>query len=64
MAGKIHKLINSIVESRSDGNNAIANCIRTKLILKGIDPFKYDENSEDDEEIIAQLKDLQNMQDL
>jgi hypothetical protein len=37
MAGKIKKLIDSLIEQRSQGSASIATTTRTKLLLKGID---------------------------
>ena len=56
MTGKIIELIDKLVELKSGGNPTVANTTRTKLLLKGINPKKYDINSEDDPEVIDKIK--------
>lgn len=58
MAGQIFKMINSIIDQRSNGNDTIASTTRTKLILKGINPDKFDAGSPDDPAVIEKLKTL------
>ena len=48
MAGKIKKMIDDIIEERSKGNPAITEMTIAKLILKGLNPNKFDDNSSDD----------------
>lgn len=55
MAGKIKKMIDLIIEERSHGNPAIAEMTKAKFILKGLNPDKYDSNSEDDPILIKKL---------
>lgn len=55
MAGKIKKMINEIIKERSRGNPAIIEMTIAKLILKGINPNKFDYNSPDDILIIEKL---------
>jgi hypothetical protein len=55
MVGKIKKLIDTLIERRSQGNPSIASTTRTKLLLKGIDSNKYTEKSDDDPEVIASV---------
>lgn len=55
MAGKIRKMINEIIQERSRGNPAIIEMTIAKLILKGINPNKFDSNSPDDTVIIEKL---------
>lgn len=47
MAGKIKKMIDQIIETRSQGDPFLVLATKTKLMLKGIDPEKYNDNSED-----------------
>lgn len=62
MAGKIKRLIDKIIAERSKGDEMLARIIRTKLILKGITPEKYSDQSYDDPVIIRKLeKVLQDM---
>ncbi|EHQ34738.1 hypothetical protein [Methanoplanus limicola] len=56
MTGKIIELIDKLVELKSGGNPTVANTTRTKLLLKGINPKKYDRNSVDDPEVIDKIK--------
>lgn len=56
MAGKIKQLIDHIVTVRAMGNPTIAHTTRIKLLLKGIDPRKYTELTEDDAETLAAIK--------
>lgn len=58
MAGQIIKMINSIIDQRAKGNEAVASTTRTKLILKGINPAKFNASSPDDGDVIAKLKTL------
>lgn len=56
MAGTIKLMIEKILAERSKGNETLVGVIKTKLILKGINPEKYDEHSDDDPKIIRKLK--------
>jgi hypothetical protein len=58
MAGKIKKMIDSIIEQRAKDNAMLAGVIKTKLMLKGIDPSKYTLQSEDDPAVIGKLEAL------
>ena len=62
MAGKIKKMIDSIIEQRAKGNTMLEGVIRTKLMLKGVDPKKYTLQSDDDPAILGKLEAL--MKDL
>lgn len=55
MPGEIKNIINNIIEERSNGNPAIKEMTIAKLILKGLNPNKFDENSPDDVVIIEKL---------
>ncbi len=56
MPGKIKRLIDSIISEKTQGNPMLERVIKTKLILKGINPNKYNLESEDDPVIIAKLE--------
>lgn len=56
MPGKIRNIIDSLIETRSQGNPSLASTTRTKLLLKGIDSSKYTATSEDDAEVIMKIK--------
>ena len=62
MAGKIKRMIEVIVAERSKGNEMLAKAVKTKLILKGINPAHYSDLSDDDPAIIKKLENM--LQDL
>ena len=55
MTGKIRKMIDQIIDKKSGGKPVLANVIMTKLILKGIDPTKFNGSSPDDPAIMAKV---------
>jgi hypothetical protein len=55
MAGQIKKLIDTIIEKRAKGNNAIVSIMKTKMILKGINPDSFNVASPDDPDIVQRL---------
>jgi hypothetical protein len=56
MAGVIKTMIDSIVEQRARGNSTVALTTKTKLVLKGVNPERFNSNSADDAAIIAKLR--------
>jgi hypothetical protein len=56
MAGKVHGLIKKLIDKRSNGNQVVANMVKTKLLLKGIRPDSWTPASPDDPEIIAKIR--------
>jgi hypothetical protein len=63
MAGQIKRMIEEILAQRSKGNEMLAKTIKTKLILKGINPEHYSDQSDDDPTVIKKLENmLQNLQ--
>jgi GH25 family lysozyme M1 (1,4-beta-N-acetylmuramidase) len=56
MAGQIHLAIEKIINSRSNGNAALAQTTMTKLLMKGIDASKWNASSPDDPAILAKVK--------
>ena len=58
MAGQTHKLIHELLVLRTDGNPAVERFLRVHLICKGIDPQKYDADSDDDPAVIQQLNEM------
>jgi len=56
MAGQIKQMIDSILEQRSKGNPTVLATTRTKLILKGLNPDRYNVASPDDGAIIAKVR--------
>jgi hypothetical protein len=55
MPGQIKRMIHSIVAQRSNGNPTIALTTKTKLVLKGINPDRFTDVSEDDPAVMAKL---------
>jgi len=55
LVGKIKKLIDKLIEERSNGNPSLVSTTRTKLLLKGIDVKKFSDTSEDDSEVITKI---------
>jgi len=62
MAGKIKQMIDSIISQRAKDNPMLERVIKTKLILKGINPNRYTLQSDDDPAVIVKLEKM--MQDL
>ncbi|WP_292522473.1 hypothetical protein [Methanoculleus sp.] len=58
MTGKIKRMIDIIIEKRSNGNEVLKNTTRTKLIIKGYNPDRWTLQSEDDPAKIAELKQI------
>ncbi|MGB9131332.1 MAG: hypothetical protein WCB90_01805 [Methanosarcina sp.] len=58
MAGKIKRMIDTIIDKRSNGNPTIANTTRVKLRLKGISLDAYTSTSADDPVVIEKLSNL------
>lgn len=56
MAGKIKQMIDAIINQRAKDNPMLVGVIKSKLMLKGIDPGKYTATSDDDPAIIAKLE--------
>jgi len=56
MAGKIRQMIDSIINQRAKDNPMLERVIKTKLILKGINPAKFNAQSDDDPVIIGKLE--------
>ncbi|WP_225071238.1 FIST N-terminal domain-containing protein [Desulfuromonas sp. CSMB_57] len=62
MAGKIREMIDTIIQQRAGGNPMLERIVKTKLILKGINPARFTPQSEDDPTVMACLE--QFLQDL
>lgn len=60
MPGKIKRLIDCIISKRTQDNPMLERVIKTKLILKGINPNRYTLESDDDPIIIAKLEKMMN----
>lgn len=58
MAGKAREIIDLLVQQRAGQSPAAAHFIRTKLILRGIDPDKYTSDSPDDAQVLMTLREI------
>ncbi len=58
MAGQIRKMIDKLITLRAHGNATIAECTKTKLVLKGIKPDSYTLLSEDDPTVMNKLRQI------
>ena len=56
MAGQIHAAIQKIITTRGNGNPALEQATKTKLLLKGIDASKWNATSPDDASVLAKVK--------
>ena len=56
--GKTKLIIDSIITQRSGGDPTVAKVIRTKFMLKGINPDAYSLDSQDDPNLVQKLMDL------
>jgi hypothetical protein len=56
MAGKIKRQIDEIILTVAKNNQTIINITKTKLVLKGINPDKFNDQSADDPVILDKLK--------
>jgi hypothetical protein len=56
MAGVIRSMIDSIVKQRAKGNEMIAMTTKTRLVLKGLNPDRFDRSSPDDPATIARVR--------
>jgi hypothetical protein len=60
MAGQIKKMLDQIIESRSGGDSFLALTTKTKMVMKGINPDKYDYNSPDNPLVIKDVRRIAN----
>lgn len=58
MAGKIRRMIDDILKQVAKGDPVLLKTTKTKLILKGINPDKFNSGSADDPAIIQKLSAL------
>ena len=56
MAGKAKQQIDLIIEAVSKGNATLKITTKTKLLLKGLDPDRYTNSSEDDPVVLDKIK--------
>jgi hypothetical protein len=55
MAGQIKNMIDKIIQQRAKGDPLLERTTKTKLLLKGINPTRYTEDSQDDPAVIEKL---------
>lgn len=58
MAGQIKAMINTIIQQRAQGDKALEHLVLARIMLKGINPDKYTETTEDDPVILSQLENM------
>ena len=58
MPGQIKRIIDTIIEQRARGNPTLRTTTKTKLILKGVNPDRFDLNSPDDPAMVARVKSI------
>ncbi|MGE5570473.1 MAG: hypothetical protein ACM3S5_15660 [Rhodospirillales bacterium] len=56
MPGQIKRMIDTIIAQRAKGNPTIELTTKTKMILKGVNPDRYTNTSEDDPVAIGKLR--------
>jgi hypothetical protein len=61
MAGKIRQMIDLIINQRAKDNPMLERVIKTKLMLKGVNPKKYTLESPDDPAVIQKLERMMHM---
>jgi len=53
VAGQIKRLIDSIIQQRAKGDPLIAIMTKSKLVLRGVDPDRFNSESEDNPEVLT-----------
>lgn len=61
MAGRIRQMIDQIIDQRAKDNPMLERVIKTKLMLKGVNPKKYTMESPDDPVVIQKLERMMHM---
>ena len=56
MPGQTKRLLDAIIAQRSQGNETIALALKTKLILKGLNPDRFTAATEDDPAVLAKVR--------
>jgi len=56
--GQTKRLLDAIIAQRSQGNVTIALALKTKLILKGLNPDRFTATSEDDPVVMAKAREI------
>jgi hypothetical protein len=55
MAGTIRRMLDTIISERARGNPTVAGTTRTKLILKGLNPDRFDPGVPDDPAVVKKV---------
>ena len=58
MAGQVRRMLDRIMKERAKGSTTLEMTTRTKLILKGLDPARFDAASPDDASTIARVREV------
>lgn len=58
MAGKIKKQLEAIILGVAKNNQTLINITKTKLVLKGLNPEKFNDQSPDDPIILEKIKQI------
>jgi hypothetical protein len=56
MAGQVKRMIDSIIQQRAKGDPMLIVTTGTKLILKGLNPARFNSASPDDLAVIARVR--------
>lgn len=56
--GQTKTLVDQLIKKRANGDPFLESSTRIKLIMKGIDPKKIDENTPDNPDIIAKIHEV------
>lgn len=58
MPGRVKQLIDELCHLRSRGNSSVEHFVRANLLLHGIDPSEYHEDSPDEYETETSLRNM------
>jgi len=56
MAGQIKCMIDALIEQRAKGDPLIRIMTKSKLLLRGVDPDRFNRNSADDPQVVATIR--------
>ncbi len=56
MAGQIRRALDSIISRRAHGDPTLVTTTKTKILLKGVDPDRFDAHSPDDPVVLAKVQ--------
>ena len=58
MQGQTRRLLDAIIAQRSQGNETIALAMKTKLILKGLNPDRFTATTDDDPVVLSRVQEI------